>query len=192
MPAEVALALRGDSYRAPFDPGEPVPATSPAPPDAVAGEFAAIAARAVEEVTDIVRLCAKAPPARRKSGGVGIRKLRRAAKAAGCEEDAARLWLELAASAELVGSSRRRTGPHSGVRGPEGHKQAERLASLLWIWRQMPRLPLLVDPDTARSVPLDQRAHDQAAPRLRAVVLETLAGLRPGSVRPDPPRSRPQ
>ncbi|TDD93342.1 helicase-associated domain-containing protein, partial [Actinomadura rubrisoli] len=178
MPAEVALALRGPSYRAPFTPDEPSPATVAVDAAAVAAECAAASARAVTEATALVRSCGSTPPARLKSGGVGIRELRRTAKQAGCDETAARLWLELAAAEGLLD---RRPTVES-----DGRPADVRLTSMLRTWVRMPRLPLLDDPEDGRGAPLDPRADDPAAPRLRAAVLETLAGLPEGRGAPRP------
>jgi hypothetical protein len=177
MTAEVALALRGPAYRAPFSPADPVPDTVPVPGD-VAMEFAAVAARAVQETTALVRMCAERPPVRRKSGGIGVRELRRVAKAAGCGEDAARLWLELAACADLVDFDGIELVPTGAFDDWRRTEPGDRLVSLLRTWLRMPRLPLLDNPDDdGRAVPLDRRAHDPAAPRLRAAVVQALAAL---------------
>ncbi|WP_067449737.1 helicase-associated domain-containing protein [Actinomadura macra] len=175
MPAEVALALRGPSYRPPFTPAAPVAATVAAPEDVTAAEFAAASARALEETASVVRLCASEPPTRLKSGGVGVRELRRTAKRTGCAEDAARLWLEVAVADGLLGWC-------DGALVPTGERDEQRtpgmrLASMLRSWKQMTRLPLLDDPEATRGAPLDPRADDPAAPVLRVAVLESLAGL---------------
>jgi hypothetical protein len=181
MPAEVALALRGPAYRAPFSPAEPVPATMAVPVEAAEAEFAAVATRAVQELTSLLRACADRPPARRKSGGVGVRELRRIAKEAGCTEEAARLWLELAGSAGLVDFDGTDLVPTGAFDEWQHAEPVERLVPLLRTWERMPRLPLLADPDDGtRAAPLDHRAHDPAAPRLRAAVLRALATLPAG------------
>ena len=177
MPAEVALALRGPAYRVPFTPDEPVPATLPSPPHSVAAEFGAVASRAVEEVTRLIALCEKEPPVRRKSGGVGVRELRRVAKAAGCTEDAGRLWLELAAAADLVDWHDAGLVPTAAFDTWQTDEPAERLICLVRWWRQLTRLPLLEHPDDGLSAPLQGGADDPAAPRLRAAVFEVLAAL---------------
>lgn len=177
MPAEVALALRGPAYRAPFTPVEPVPATLPVPPASVTAEFGAVASRAVEEVTRLIAVCEKEPPAPRKSGGVGVRELRRVAKSAGCAEDAARLWLELAAAADLVDWHHAGLVPTAAFDGWQTDEPADRLICLVRSWRQMTRLPLLDHPEDGVRAPLEERANDPAAPRLREAVLAALAAL---------------
>ncbi|MFA1537843.1 helicase-associated domain-containing protein [Actinomadura monticuli] len=175
MPAEVALALRGPSYQAPFTPAAPSVGTAAASEGAVTAEFAAASARALEQMEAVLRSCAAEPPARLKSGGVGVRELRRTAKRTGGSEDAVRLWLELAAAEGLLDWRDGALAPAAEAGDPP--PSAARLASMLRTWAQMPRLPLLDDPETGRSAPLDTRAHDPAAPRLRAAVLESLAAL---------------
>ncbi|MGH3389137.1 MAG: helicase-associated domain-containing protein [Actinomadura sp.] len=180
MPAEVGMALRGANYRAPFSPAEPVPATMTVPEGAVEAEFSATTTRVVQETTSLLRACAERPPGRRKTGGVGVRELRRVAKAVGCTEEGARLWLELTGAAGLVEFDGAELVPSGAFDDWQRAEPAERLASLLRTWQQLPRLPLLTDPDTGRAAPLDHRAHDPVAPRLRVAVLQALAALPAG------------
>ncbi|MEW2354896.1 helicase-associated domain-containing protein [Spirillospora sp. NPDC029432] len=177
MPAEVAMALRGPSYRAPFMPSAPSVGTDKVPESVVAAEFAAMSACAVEEMSVVLRSCASQPPARLKTGGVGVRELRRMAKRTGGSEDAARLWFELAVAEGLLDW---RDGALVPAAEGDEPPAAERLASMLRTWVRMPRLPLLEDPEQGRGAPLHPRGHDPAAPRLRAAVLQSLADLPPG------------
>ncbi|MFV2174085.1 helicase-associated domain-containing protein [Actinomadura sp. LOL_016] len=175
MPAEVALALRGPAYQAPFTPAAPSVGTAAAPEGTVTAEFAAASARAVEQMEAVLRTCAAEPPTRLKSGGVGVRELRRTAKLTGGSEDAVRLWLELAAAKSLLGWRDGALVPTA--EGGDPMPAAARLASMLHTWARMPRLPMLDHPKKGRGAALDTRADDPAAPRLRAAVLESLAGI---------------
>ncbi|SNR99585.1 helicase-associated domain-containing protein [Actinomadura mexicana] len=175
MPAEVALALRGPSYQASFTPAAPSVGTTAAPEGTVTAEFAAASARAVEQMEAVLRSCTAEPPTRLKSGGVGVRELRRMARRTGGSEDAVRLWLELAAAEGLLDWRDGALVPTA--EGGDPMPAATRLASMLRTWERMPRLPTLDHPEEGRRTPLDTRAYDPAAPRLRAAVLESLADL---------------
>lgn len=102
MPAEVTLALRGPGRHAPFDPAPPVTPLVPVTPAEVDGEASAAATAFVGHAASVLSVCATAPPARLKSGGVGARELARIGKAAHCEEPVVRLTLETAYEAALM------------------------------------------------------------------------------------------
>ncbi|KUL29180.1 helicase-associated domain-containing protein [Actinoplanes awajinensis] len=102
MPREVALALRGADYHAPFDGEAPaLPAVTVAA-EAVARDAAAAATETLAAVTAVLETISKAPVATLKTGGLGVRELRRIVKAAGHTEDRTRLTLELAAAGGLI------------------------------------------------------------------------------------------
>ncbi|HZN16777.1 MAG TPA: helicase C-terminal domain-containing protein [Micromonosporaceae bacterium] len=151
MPGEAGAALRGPGWHAPFTPYPPQPPLATAPPAAVARETAAAAGAVVTAVTALLELCAHTPVTLLKAGGVGVRELRRLARALGCTaaggeaaggEAAVRLWLELAAHAGLLGS-------HAGTVLPtEAYDEwcvtepAQRLVPLLRAWLSLPAVPL--------------------------------------------------
>lgn len=102
MPAEVARALRGPAYSAPFAPHAPPVATHQVSADDVARESAAAATAFFAYATGILdRVSRTAVPAL-KSGGVGAREMTRLAKATGSREVDVRLVLELAARYGLL------------------------------------------------------------------------------------------
>ncbi len=96
MPAEICLALRGPGYVAPFDPNPPVVAAYPAPSGFVERDSAAALASAVEGLRAVVDECGRQPLALLRTGGVGVRELRRLAKRVGRDEQEVRLWVEIA------------------------------------------------------------------------------------------------
>lgn len=104
MPCEVALAVRGPSYRAPFDPAPPPPATAPVDAARLHEAMRQAAGTAVDAARRLLAVIDRAPPAMVQAGGVGVRELRRVAKQLGTDEAGVRLWLELAACVGLVGS----------------------------------------------------------------------------------------
>lgn len=110
MPREVVLALRGGRL---FDVGAPAPALEhagpPAPehpgPPAPEHDGIAAAAELVGEVEAVVEAAGAAPTPLRKTGGLGVRQLRRLAKTTNLDERRVALVVELAAAAGLLGSA---------------------------------------------------------------------------------------
>jgi hypothetical protein len=102
MPAEVARALRGVTYRAPFNPDRPDVATRPVDLERVERDSAAAATLFADHLLAVLDYIARAPLASVKAGGVGARELARLAKATGTDEVVLRLVLELADELSLL------------------------------------------------------------------------------------------
>ena len=102
MPAQVAMALRGAGWHAPFDPVPPVTRTQPVTAEEVEREAAAALTAFASHAASVLSVCAAKPAARLKSGGVGARELSRIGKAARCDETVVRLVLETAYAAGLL------------------------------------------------------------------------------------------
>ncbi|GAA3163928.1 helicase-associated domain-containing protein [Planomonospora alba] len=102
MPREVALALRGPDYRPPFTPEPPDLATLPVDPESVDHLMTLAAPHVVERCAALLENTAKTPLPLLKSGGVGVREVRRVARETGCDEDETRLLLEVCAVARLL------------------------------------------------------------------------------------------
>jgi hypothetical protein len=186
LPRQVALALRGD---------RPLGAVSVAPPevgardrgvdvvDRTAGGAALEALRRVELLADY---WSQAPPPVLRSGGLGVRELRRVAKELDTDEAAAALFVELAVAADLVAetdSSAPEWVPTTqfdiwAAGGPE-----LRWSALVRSWLDLPRLPGLVGhkDDGGRLIAaLSDGVRRPLAPRDRRRVLAGLAELPPG------------
>lgn len=179
MPGEVAMALRGSNWRAPFDPRPPRPATVDAPTPAVAREAAAAAITAVERTSALLDAVAATPVRLLKAGGVGNRELRRLAKSVGASDLEIRLWLELAYAAGLAGVSDEQVLPTDGYDAWCADEPAQRLPVLLRAWRSLPAAPLAerrVDGGSPAAAllrdPTGLMAYD-----LRPALLEALAEL---------------
>ncbi|MFC8716052.1 helicase C-terminal domain-containing protein [Kitasatospora sp. NPDC057198] len=141
MPAEVALALRGPDWQAPFAPVPPevrsVPATGPdVEREAVAASMA-FAAHAVS----VLAACAAAPPARLKAGGVGARELSRIGRAAQCDEVPVRLVLETAGAAGLLARDGDRVTATAAYDTWAEKEPADQFAVLLRAWWTLPLTP---------------------------------------------------
>jgi Helicase conserved C-terminal domain len=134
MPAEVALALRGPGWHAPFDPTPPVTLLVPVTPAEVDSEASAAATAFASHAASVLSVCATAPPARLKSGGVGARELARIGKAARCEEAVVRLTLEAAHGAGLMARDGDRFATTDAYDTWADSEPAERLPVLLRAW----------------------------------------------------------
>ncbi|WP_027344374.1 helicase-associated domain-containing protein [Hamadaea tsunoensis] len=102
MPGEVGRALRGPGWRPTFTPHPPDPPTVTVAPAVVARESAAAALALLDQVGTLVAECARRPLPALKTGGIGVRELRRLAKTVGCDERSVRLCLEVAFEAGLL------------------------------------------------------------------------------------------
>jgi len=139
LPREVGLALRGPDFRVPLDvhPPAPPPADQRGPADAGAGAMAHALA-AVGELLD--RLDATGVTAL-KSGGVGVREVRRLAKATGLAEEEVGWWLDLAGAAGLAGFAGDEVRPTAGCDGWRADPPAVRWAHLALTWWSLPYPP---------------------------------------------------
>ncbi|GIF48841.1 XPB/Ssl2-like helicase family protein [Asanoa ferruginea] len=141
MPGEVVSALRGAGWRAPFDPRPPVLAVQLAPAAAVDREAVAAGTVAVRLVGALLDTAERTPFAFLKSGGVGARELRRVAKLIEADETEARLWLEVAYAAGLLGLVDETVAPTPAYDEWRGTTPGERLATLASAWWTLPNVP---------------------------------------------------
>ncbi|MHA6619463.1 helicase-associated domain-containing protein [Pseudonocardia sp. DLS-67] len=194
MPREVALAVRGSGYHAPFDARPPHLGTASVDPVQLraAGEHAALAA--LDSVRALVTLLDHGPLATVQGGGVGVRELRRAAKELGSDVTAVRLGLETAAAAGLValaGEGKGHVPPRRGYQPPVGvamptepvdewlaAEPADAYARLLLAWWGLPMVPSLRVDDSGRPAPALVRTYGHPEHlRMRSGALAALASL---------------
>lgn len=182
MPAEVAIALRG---------GRIFPDLALDPPSLVTsattrGDEVALeaASRLVTEAAEIAESFAALPAKCLKSGGLGVREVRRVAKAHGrSERDAARL-IELAAGVGLIWPE------ESGecVLATSHYDEwaalatARRWTRLAITWRRAPIAFSVAgaNDEQGKTVPPIPPQPDTLAPERRSCLLGVLAGLAPG------------
>jgi len=175
LPREVALVLRGPGPLLPLDPPPPAPhgaAVDPAAVDAAAG---AAALATMDAVALLVESCEAAPVTQLRSGGVGVRELRRLAKQLGATERDVRLWIELAAGAGLLAVTAGEVVPTTGFDDWHAADPATRLAALLvawWVSWDVPSSPLR-DVDGSRPAAL-ARGYRELGPVLRRDLLTAL------------------
>ncbi|WP_405490695.1 helicase-associated domain-containing protein [Streptomyces sp. NBC_00096] len=138
MPVEVALALRGPTWHAPFDPLAPSPQLVSITPADVEREAAAAATAFAAHAASVLSACSSAPPARLKSGGIGARELARIGKAAQADDAVVRITLETAYTAGLLARDGDRVAPTEAYDVWAEQEPAERLSTLLQAWRELP------------------------------------------------------
>ncbi|RAJ42221.1 WYL domain-containing protein [Kitasatospora sp. SolWspMP-SS2h] len=141
MPAEVALALRGPDWHAPFTPVPPEVRSAPVTGPGVEREASAAAMAFTAAAVAVLGTCATAPPARLKSGGVGARELSRIGRAARCDESVVRLVLEAAGAAGLLAPDGDRMAATASYDAWAEQDPAGQLAVLLRAWWELPRTP---------------------------------------------------
>ncbi|WP_407989468.1 helicase C-terminal domain-containing protein [Kitasatospora sp. CMC57] len=141
MPAEVALALRGSDWHAPFTPAPPGVRSVPATGSDVEREAAAASMAFAGHAVSVLGLCAAAPPARLKAGGIGARELSRIGRAAQCDEIPVRLVLETASAAGLLARDGDRVAATTAYDTWTEQEPADQLAALLRAWWALPLTP---------------------------------------------------
>ena len=147
LPAEVARALRGDQFQAPFTPRRPAIEWDDVGVEAIEAEAGVRAADFAEHASTMLDLVAAGPVACLKSGGLGARELARLGKATGTPDEVIRLIIELAAAAGLLDASGRldATGAQVMVTAAydawRENDPAQRLAPLLATWWQLAATP---------------------------------------------------
>ena len=154
-------------------------------------ELDRLGATAVLETLRLVeRLAATwsaAPPAQLRSGGVGVRELRRTAKELGVDEPVAALIAETAAGAGLLNTTRELESVYLPTVDYDAwlrRDPAVRWADLATAWLAMTRQPSLVNQRGDRDrviTALSPDAERGTIPALRVQVFDVLAALPPGS-----------
>ncbi|MFD9725769.1 helicase C-terminal domain-containing protein [Streptomyces sp. NPDC059072] len=141
MPAEVALALRGPDWHAPFQPVPPAVELVPVTAVEVNREAAAAATAFAAHAASVLSVCSAAPPARLKSGGVGARELGRIGKAAHAVDVVVRIALETAYSVGLLATEGRLVAPSKEYDAWAAQEPAAQFAVLLQAWWKLPLTP---------------------------------------------------
>ncbi|MBN1173324.1 MAG: helicase-associated domain-containing protein [Micromonosporaceae bacterium] len=180
MPREVALALRGRDYRAPFNPRPPAVVTVEVDPGAVDQTAAVAAGHLLDRAGALLDLAARTPLATIKTGGVGQREIKRVAKLLRCAEDEIRVLLEVAFGAGLIGEV------GSGIRATQACARwmdadpAQRYATLARAWWTSPRSALRV-PEGPRPAALADTGYGEVGVAVRRALLAALSRLSPGA-----------
>jgi hypothetical protein len=187
LPREVGLLLRGDEPLGPprLRPPEATPReVGPDTADATGAGQVLTALRLVETLLEAYAL---EPPVELRSGGLGVRELRRTAKVVDADEPTAAALLETARAAGLLdvgGNPEPVWLPTERYDGWLGLDAALRWVRLGACWLSMTRLPALVGQrdDRGRALaPLSMEVERTSAPGTRRRVLSVLADLPPGT-----------
>ena len=187
LPREVGLAVRGEhplgTTRA-HPPEVTIVQREPADLDRTGSTAVLEALRLVDSLAD---QWTAHPPAQLRSGGVGVRELRRTAKDLGVDEPTAALVAEVAAAAGLLNSTHSIEPvylPTAEFDGWRRHAAAARWADLASAWLAMTRQPSLVSQRGERDrliTALGPDAERGTIPALRRQVLDVLLDLPPGA-----------
>ncbi|MER7499847.1 helicase-associated domain-containing protein [Nonomuraea pusilla] len=182
MPREVALCLRGPGYHPPFAPDAPEVATIPVDPEEVDHLMTLAAPHVVERCAALLDNASKTPLPLLKTGGVGVREVRRVARETGCDEDETRLLLEVCAVARLLAWDDKSGGMVPTERFDRWRldEGAARLRVLLSAWWRMERSSLRRSDGKYGTVLGDDPAGSAIA-RVRRAVLPVLARLPDGT-----------
>lgn len=105
LPREVAVALRRDGVLGPLHPAPPVGSGSSRSAKVVDSAGTGQVMDTVRHVEDLLGVLADDPATVLRTGGLGVRDLRRVARAAGVTEPGAAVALEVAAAAGLLGET---------------------------------------------------------------------------------------
>ena len=197
LPREIGWLLRRET--GPLGTLHPDPPAPTSPPVEVPAADTAGAGQAMETVRRteaLLEALATEPAPVLRAGGLGVRDLRRLARAAGVGEDVAALLVETAYAAGLLGTAeptaRRDIGRSSGpsllpATGYDAWRAAaiaNRWYDLAGAWLAMTRAPGLVGrqhEQGRRRAALAADVEHAGAPATRRAVLGTLASLDPGT-----------
>ncbi|WP_328612721.1 helicase-associated domain-containing protein [Amycolatopsis sp. NBC_00355] len=186
LPRELGIAVRGGV----FGPGTLVEPELPVHPHRASTVDEAAAGEAMEflrHTESLLRAWSAAPPPVLKSGGLGVRELKKLAKDLEIDETQATLLAELAVGAGLVADSETTlpewvptTLTDSWLASPT----AQRWMTLAQAWLELPRLPGLAGGRDAKDkpvAPLSEELRRPLAPVVRRRVLAALADLPEGA-----------
>ena len=180
MPREVALALRGRDYHAPFNPRPPAVATVAVNPGAVDQTAAVAASHLLDRVCALLDFAAKTPLATIKTGGVGQREIKRVAKLLRCAEDEIRVLLEVAFGAGLIGELENDVRATPACARWMEDDPAQRHAALARAWWTSPRSALRV-PEGPRPAALADTEYGEVGVAVRRALLAALSRLPSGA-----------
>ncbi|WP_213455262.1 helicase-associated domain-containing protein, partial [Rhizomonospora bruguierae] len=195
LPREVGLLLRREAGPlGPIQPRPPVVETATVEPKAADSAGAGQAMEAVRWTEGLLEALGAEPAPVLRSGGLGVRDLRRLARTAGVAEPAAALLLEACVAAGLLGEAEQpgaagRAGetrflPSVAYEGWRALPIAERWYRLARGWLVMTRQPGLVGQRDDRDRPISALAPESeraGAPAARRGALGVLAELPPGA-----------
>jgi hypothetical protein len=193
LPRHVGQVLRGEQP-GPLQLTAPDPVVSTTTSDDVDATAAGAVIDLLRELDVLLATLATGPVSELRSGGLGIRDVKRLSKTTGIEEPRLGLVLELAAAAGLIASGMPDPEPATGD-GPywaptvavdrfTALPAAERWQLLADVWLDLPGRPALIGtrgPDAKPYGALTDALYSTAAPLDRRLLLGMLSELPPGA-----------
>ncbi|MGH4004859.1 MAG: helicase-associated domain-containing protein [Pseudonocardiaceae bacterium] len=188
LPAQVGLALRGDQPLGPLELDEPALPTRLRDPSMVNSTAAGAVLDLLRHAELLLAEWSREPPAMLRSGGLGVRDVRRTARQWDVEESTVALLAEVTVAAGLVaGSDEGVDGrlwlPTVAVDSWLAARPERRWAMLADAWLELPRLPGLAGTRDDKDRPLTPLTEELRQPRAAAQrrrVLDVLADLPAG------------
>jgi hypothetical protein len=191
LPRQVGLALRGPAPLARLVADEPTLDTINPGAERVDATAAGAVLELLRRADLLITAWSEDPPPVLRSGGLGVRELRKAARELGMEVPEAGLLVEVLVAAGLIADSE---GTGSAAAGSEWVPTTQvdlwaaggveqRWIILARAWLELPRLPGLIghrDDADRILAPMSDELRRPLAPRDRRRVLDALAGLPPG------------
>ena len=188
LPAQVGLALRGNQPLGPLDIEEPVLPTLQVDQSVVDSTAAGAALELLRRTEKLLAEWSADPPPVLRSGGLGVRDVRRTARVLGFDETTATLLAEVAVAAGLIISTDENPGapvwlPTVAADAWLAAPPQRRWATLAHAWLELPRLPGLAATRDDKDRPLAALSDDLRAPRApagRRRILQLIAELPAG------------
>jgi len=194
LPRHVGQVLRGERP-GPMQLTAPDPVVSTTTPGDVDAAAAGAVIDLLREVDVVIETLGAAPVSELRSGGLGVRELKRLAKATGIEGPRLGLILEITAAAGLIASGIPDPEPAGGPDGPywaptlatdrfAALSPAERWHQLAEAWLGLPGRPALIGtrgPDAKPYGALSTSLYSTAAPLDRQLLLGMLSELPAGA-----------
>ena len=196
LPRKVGQLLRGEEPGpSAFTAPEPVSSAKPVPKKAIDAAGAGAIIDLLREFEVVIETLGATPVPELRSGGLGVRDMKRLAKLTGIGESRLALLLEIASAAGLIASGMPEPEPVDGPGGPYWAPTvaadrfietptAERWHLIATTWQDLPARPSLIGhrgPDGKPYAALSDSLYSTAAPLDRRLLLATLAELPPGT-----------
>ncbi|WP_177247852.1 helicase-associated domain-containing protein [Saccharopolyspora kobensis] len=192
LPRQLALAVRGDHPMGEVEPDEPIPDLTGSDRSTVDSTGGGEVLELLRHVEDLLNAWGEDPPDVLRSGGVGVRELRRTAKTIEVDEARLGLLVELAVAANLIANSEAAEPQWVPTYQSDtwlASPPEQRWAALAQAWLDLPRLPGLIgarDEKDRLLGPLSEDLRRPLAPKDRRRVLDYLDELPGGhGARPD-------
>lgn len=183
LPRQLAFAVRGAHPMGAVEPEEPLLDLADLGQSTVDSTAAGEVLELLRHLESLLHLWSEEPPDVLRSGGVGVREIRRAAKVLEVDESRVSLLVELAVAANLIASSEGNEPQWMLTYGADTWLAAgpeQRWAPLARTWLDMPRLPGLIgarDEKDRLLGPLSEDLRRPLAPRDRMRILSLLDEL---------------